>query len=50
VNGFRDQVTRHWHRALRRRSQRTRLNWERMLGARAGHRCPSLADGWYELV
>ena len=30
VNGFRDQVTRHWHKALRRRSQRTRLNWERM--------------------
>jgi RNA-directed DNA polymerase len=30
VNAFRDQVTRHWHKALRRRSQRTRLNWERM--------------------
>jgi RNA-directed DNA polymerase len=30
VNGFRDRVARHWHRALRRRSQRTRLNWERM--------------------
>jgi RNA-directed DNA polymerase len=30
VNGFRDRVTRHWHRALRRRSQRTRLNRERM--------------------
>jgi RNA-directed DNA polymerase len=29
VNAFRDQVTRHWHKALRRRSQRTRLNWER---------------------
>jgi RNA-directed DNA polymerase len=29
INGFRDQVTRHWHKALRRRSQRTRLNWER---------------------
>ena len=27
---FRGQVTRHWYRALRRRSQRTRLNWERM--------------------
>ena len=25
---FRDQVTRHWHKALRRRSQRTRLNWD----------------------
>jgi RNA-directed DNA polymerase len=30
VNDFRDQVIQHWHRALRRRSQRTRLTWERM--------------------
>jgi len=30
VSAFRDQVTRHWFKALRRRSQRTRLNWERM--------------------
>ena len=30
VRAFRDQAARHWHRALRRRSQRTRLNWERM--------------------
>jgi RNA-directed DNA polymerase len=30
VHAFRDQVTRHWHKALRRRSQRHRLNWERM--------------------
>jgi RNA-directed DNA polymerase len=30
IRAFRIQVTRHWHRALRRRSQRTRLNWERM--------------------
>jgi group II intron reverse transcriptase/maturase len=30
VNAFRDQVTRHWHKALRRRSQRARLNWRRM--------------------
>jgi group II intron reverse transcriptase/maturase len=30
MDTFRDQVTRHWHKALRRRSQRTRLNWERM--------------------
>src|SRR5215203_6405433 len=29
IDTFRDQVTRHWYRALRRRSQRTRLNWER---------------------
>ena len=27
---FRDQVTRHWHKALRRRSQKTRINWTRM--------------------
>ncbi len=31
VNGFRFVVIRHWHRALRRRSQRSRLNWKRML-------------------
>jgi hypothetical protein len=30
VRAFRDQAGRHWYRALRRRSQRTRLNWERM--------------------
>ena len=27
---FRGQVTRHWYKALRRRSQRTRMNWARM--------------------
>jgi RNA-directed DNA polymerase len=27
---FRNEVTRHWFKALRRRSQRTRLTWERM--------------------
>jgi RNA-directed DNA polymerase len=27
---FRTQVTRHWFKALKRRSQRTRLNWTRM--------------------
>jgi len=27
---FRDQATRHWRHALRRRSQKTRLTWERM--------------------
>jgi RNA-directed DNA polymerase len=37
LNDFRDQVTWHWYRALRRRSQRTRLNWERMR---------RLADRW----
>jgi RNA-directed DNA polymerase len=30
VNTFRIQISRHWFRALRRRSQRHRLNWERM--------------------
>jgi len=30
INGFREQVTWHWYRALRRRSQRKRINWERM--------------------
>jgi RNA-directed DNA polymerase len=30
VAAFRTQVTRHWLKALRRRSQRTRLTWERM--------------------
>jgi hypothetical protein len=29
VNAFRHQVTRHWYKALRRRSQRTRMNWGR---------------------
>ncbi len=30
VVAFRTQATRHWYRALRRRSQRTSLTWERM--------------------
>jgi RNA-directed DNA polymerase len=30
VNGFRFQATRHWYQALRRRSQRTSLDWQRM--------------------
>jgi hypothetical protein len=30
VKAFSTQATRHWFRALRRRSQRTRVNWERM--------------------
>jgi hypothetical protein len=30
VAAFRDQVTRHWRRTLRRRSQKTRINWDRM--------------------
>jgi group II intron reverse transcriptase/maturase len=30
VNAFRFQAVRHWHWALRRRSQRSRLNWKRM--------------------
>jgi RNA-directed DNA polymerase len=30
LEAFRQQVTRHWYSALRRRSQRSRLTWERM--------------------
>jgi len=30
LNRVRDQVTRHWYRVLRRRSQRDRTNWQRM--------------------
>ena len=30
VRAFRDQAAKHWFRALRRRSQRTSLTWERM--------------------
>jgi RNA-directed DNA polymerase len=30
IRAFRDQITRHWHQALRRRSQRSRLPWPRM--------------------
>jgi hypothetical protein len=30
INAFYYQVTWHWHRALRRRSQKSRLTWERM--------------------
>jgi len=30
VDAFCDQATRHWYKALRRRSQRTSLNWPRM--------------------
>ena len=30
VSAFRKQVTQHWGRALRRRSQRHRVTWERM--------------------
>ncbi|MGH8907511.1 MAG: RNA-directed DNA polymerase [Egibacteraceae bacterium] len=30
VAAFCKQVTRHWFKALRRRSQRTRVNWARM--------------------
>ena len=30
VAAFRDEVTRHWFKALRRRSQRTTVNWARM--------------------
>jgi group II intron reverse transcriptase/maturase len=30
LSSFRTQAVRHWRRALRRRSQRTRMNWSRM--------------------
>jgi RNA-directed DNA polymerase len=30
IRAFCSQVSRHWYRALRRRSQRSRLNWDRM--------------------
>ena len=30
VGAFRKQVTRHWLKTLRRRSQRTTINWTRM--------------------
>ena len=30
VAAFRTQATRHWYKTLRRRSQRTRINWTRM--------------------
>jgi RNA-directed DNA polymerase len=30
INRFYDEVTRHWFKSLRRRSQRSRLNWTRM--------------------
>jgi RNA-directed DNA polymerase len=30
VEEFRTQLARHWYKALKRRSQRTRLNWKRM--------------------
>jgi RNA-directed DNA polymerase len=30
LGSFRTQLGRHWHKALRRRSQRARMNWARM--------------------
>ena len=30
LNAFRREVVRHWYKALRRRSQRDRMNWQRM--------------------
>ena len=30
ITAFRDQVTRYWYKTLRRRSQKTRINWTRM--------------------
>jgi RNA-directed DNA polymerase len=37
VNGFPGRVARHRHKALRRRSQRTRLNFGRSRNPRTGH-------------
>jgi hypothetical protein len=37
VSAFGTQVIRHWFKALRRRSQRDRMNWERMW---------PIASGW----
>jgi hypothetical protein len=37
LRSFRAHVVRHWYKALRRRSQRSRITWERMY---------KLADGW----
>ena len=50
IRAFRDQATRHWLMALRRRSQRHRLNWSRMRRiearwlppARISHPCPEV--------
>jgi hypothetical protein len=42
VATFRTQIGRHWYKALRRRSQRTRLNWTRM--------DPSQNDGYHRPV
>ncbi len=41
IQQFRKQVTRHWHRALRRRSHRDRSNWARM---------NRLAERWLPVV
>jgi hypothetical protein len=30
MQSFRREVVRHWHKALRRRSQKSRMNWRRM--------------------
>jgi group II intron reverse transcriptase/maturase len=41
LNAFRYQITKHWHNALRRRSQRTTMTWARMT---------RLADRWLPTV
>jgi hypothetical protein len=30
IRRFRDEVSRHWHQALLRRSQKSRMTWDRM--------------------
>jgi RNA-directed DNA polymerase len=41
IGSFRSQIVKLWYRTLRRRSQRTRLTWERMI---------TLADQWLPLA
>ena len=41
VNAFRTQATRHWHHALKRRSQKNRLTWTRMNRLAARYLPPS---------
>ncbi len=40
VAAFRTQATRHWHKALRRRSQRSRLTWKRTVSRNDGYHPP----------
>jgi RNA-directed DNA polymerase len=46
VDAFCDQATRHWYKALRRRSQRTSLNWTRMHLAQRCLPSPRIMHPW----